>query len=310
LQRALSTIVLLGLLLATAAAFAITEHLKLIKSPIYDPHVTKAFSPVCQCTTDKAEIKFKLRHPDSVTVTIVDSGGVVVDTVATGAKVQKGVAVRFHWDGRTTTGVARDGSAYQPQVELANDHDRTIRMPNRIMIDTSAPNVLSASDGDGILLAGGSHGVDIPYVLSERAHAALYLGGRRVVFSRRSAPRGTIKWKGKTGTKTLRAGRYVLEVAAVDFAGNATPPAERKRLVVRIQYIALSAKSIHVAAGARFTVDVRTAAPRYRWRFSGAHGRGKTKLLRLRAPAHRGRYRLVVSEHGHATSAVVIVGRG
>ena len=53
MQRVLSTIVLLGLLVASAAAFAITEHLKLIKSPLYDPQVTNGtvnsaavFSPV------------------------------------------------------------------------------------------------------------------------------------------------------------------------------------------------------------------------------------------------------------------------
>ena len=74
MQRALSTIVLLGLLLASAAAFAITEHLKLIKSPIYGPLVTvggkpaKVFSPVCNCATGTAKISFKLRHRDSVTV--------------------------------------------------------------------------------------------------------------------------------------------------------------------------------------------------------------------------------------------------
>lgn len=308
MQRALSTVTLLGLLLASAAAFAITEHLKLIKSPIYDPHVTKAFSPVCRCATDKAEISFKLRRPDSITVTIVDSGGQVVDTVATGLHVQKNVKVTIPWDGRSSGGaVAANGSMYQPQVKLASGH--TIRMPNRIAIDTSAPRVLSASDGDGILIAGAHHGVDIQYALSAHAHAALYLGGRRIVFGRRTKPTGTIKWKGRAGTRTLRAGRYVLEVAAVDSAGNATPLAERKPVVVQIRDIALGATSIHVAAGARFAIKVRTAASRYAWRFSGTHGRAKTKLLRLRAPARRGRYRLVVSAHRHAATATVIVGR-
>jgi ABC-type molybdenum transport system ATPase subunit/photorepair protein PhrA len=55
-------------------------------------------------------------------------------------------------------------------------------------------------------------------------------------------------------------------------------------------------------------VKIRTAAPKYTWRFAGAHGTGKTKLLRLHAPAHRGRYRLVVSEQGHSTAAIVTVG--
>ena len=58
-----------------------------------------------------------------------------------------------------------------------------------------------------------------------------------------------------------------------------------------------------------FTVRVRTGANAYTWRFAGSHGRGTNKLLHLRAPSTRGRYRLVVSAHGHSTSATVIVRR-
>lgn len=302
MQRALTTVFLLGLLTATAAAFAITEHLKLIKSPIYAPHVTKTFSP----GTSKAEVKFKLRHPDSVTVTIVDSGGHVVATLSHDAEEPKNVFVKFYWDGRTPTGIAPDGSVYQPQVEVGSV--RTIRMPNKIVVDTTAPKVVSASDGDGILIRGGHHAVAIRYVFGEPAHASIHVRGRRVVFGRRTRPTGKVKWSGKVGGRTLPAGRYVLEVAAIDLAGNETPPAERKRVVIRIRDIALGETPSHVAPGARFTVKVRTAAPQYTWRFGGERGTGKKKLLHLRAPAHRGRYRLVVSEHGHATTAIVIVG--
>jgi hypothetical protein len=309
LQRALSTVVLLGLLMASAAAFAITEHLKLIKSPLYGPRVTKEFSPVCHCATDKATISFKLRRSDSVTVTIVDSGRNVVATLATGLSAPKGRRLTFPWDGRTTTGtVAPDGSSYQPQVELRNAR-RTILMPNRIGVDTVAPKVLSASDGAGILITGGHHGIVIQYSFSEKAQASVYIGGRRVVLGRRSRSRDRLKWNGGVGGRPLPSGRYVLEVAAVDSAGNETPPAGRKRVVVQIRYIALSETAIHVAAGARFTVKVRTAAPQYTWRFSGAHGTGKKRLLHVHAPARRGRYRLVVSEHGHSATAIVIVGR-
>lgn len=301
---------LLGLLLASAAAFAITEHLKLIKSPIYAPNVPKTFSPVCHCPAAKAKISFELRHPDSVTVTIVDSHGDVVDTVRKDVSEPKNTVVTFRWDGRTTDGVAPNGSVFRPQVELANER-RTILMPSKITIDTSAPKVLSASDDGGILVSGGSHGIAIHYVFGEKARAAVYLGSRRVVLGRRRQPTGKVKWSGKAkaGGKTLPAGRYVLEVAAVDLAGNVTPPNGRKRIVVLIRPIVLSDSTIHVAPGARFTVKVGTGAPHYRWRFAGAHGTGKKKLLHLRAPAHRGRYRLVVSEHRHAATALVIVGR-
>lgn len=309
MQRALSTVVLLGLLLATAAAFAITEHLKLIKSPIYAPRVTKVFSPTCHCATDKAEIRFALRRPDSVTVTIVDSGGKLVDTIATDASEPKGT-VTFHWDGRNSAGAVAAGQTYQPQVELANAR-RTILMPNQIVIDEEPPRVLSASaGGDGILAPGSHHSIVIKYEFSEQAHAAVYLRGRRIIRGRPRRLHGEVKWTGKVGGKTLSPGRYVLAVAAVDIAGNLTPPAKRKQVVVRIRAIALGESQLHVAPGARFTVDVRTGASHYTWRFVGAHGTGTKHILHLRAPGHRGRYRLVVSQHDHSTTALVTVGRG
>jgi hypothetical protein len=183
-------------------------------------------------------------------------------------------------------------------------------MPNKIVVDTVAPKVLSASDGAGILVAGGHHGLSIHYTFSEQAHASLYLGSRRVVLGRKSRAHDKLKWNGRARGKQLRPGRYVLEVAAVDAAGNETPPAGRKRVVVTIRYIALSEQAIHVTAGARFAVKVRTGSPRYTWRLAGTSGTEKKKTLRLRAPAHRGRYRLVVSAHGHSAAATVIVGKG
>jgi hypothetical protein len=304
LQRVLSTVILLGLLLASAAAFAITEHLKLIKSPIYKTDVTTVFSPVCGCATDRAKIIFSLRSPDTITVTIVDSSGKAVATLATDRSVPKG-KVTFYWDGRTDDGtVVPDASAYQPQVEFPR---RTIRMPNRILVDTSAPTVVSATDGDGLLIPG-DHALKIDYVLSGKARAAGYVDGRRVFLSRSKQPRGQVNWNGKRLGKPLPPGRYVLEVGAVDVAGNETPAAERKRVVVHIEDIALGETTIHARAGARFTVDVRTGATQYTWVFAGNRDSAEAPRLRLRAPSHRGRYRLVVTAQGHSTRATVIVG--
>jgi len=296
----------LVLLLATAAAFALTEHLKLIKSPIYRTDVTTVFSPVCKCATDQAKIGFSLRSAATITVTIVDSSGHEVDTLATNQSEPRG-AVTFHWNGHTDTGaLAPDGSSYQPQVAFS---DRTITMPNTIAVDTTPPTVVSASDGNGLLIAGAPQGVAIQYVFNGRARAHVYFGARTVVLGRHKLPRGGVRWNGKVGGKALPPGRYVLEVAAVDKAGNETPQAEQKRVVVHIRAIALDASSIHVAAGARFTVKVRTTAASYAWTLAGKNGSGTTKLLHLRAPSRPGRYRLVVSEHHYSATATVIVGK-
>jgi len=304
-QRVLSTVTLLGLLVATAAAFAITEHFKLIRTPVFDAHVSKRLSPVCGCAESKATITLQLRHRDRVTLTIQDSRGDTVATLASGRPEPKAQVLTFPWNGKTDSGSVAPDGVYRPQIHLA-DARWTILFPNRIVLDTTPPKVRSASVQHRVLLAGGSHAVAIHYVLGERAHAAVYLGGNRLIRSRRRESRGVLKWKGRgAGGKSLPARRYVLSVGAIDLAGNATPPAGQKEVVVRLVYIEVTPHVARVRAGARFSLRVETAAQQYGWRFAGQHGTAEGSVLRLRAPAKKGTYRLVVTEDGHKAVAIV-----
>jgi hypothetical protein len=308
LQRVLSTVTLLGLLVATAAAFAITEHLKLIKSPISGTRVSKLISPVCGCATAKATISVRLRRPDRLTVTILDSARHVVSILASNAQLPKG-RVRFVWHGRTETGAVAPEAVYHAEIHLANSR-RTILLPNRIVVDTTPPKVLSVNDGDGVLIPGGNNQIALRYVLSKQAHAFVFLDRHRIIRGRRSRPHAAVKWRGTLPNGRIApAGRYVLEIGARDLAGNETPAAQRKQVVVVIRYVVLSETRIHVRAGARFTVGVRTASPRYTWRLARKHGAARGKVLRLRAPSKRGRYRLAIAARGHVANAIVIVGR-
>ena len=73
MQRLLTTTILVGLLVATAAAFAVTERLKLTKSPLMPgTRVSKVLSPTCSCARSRANIRIKLRRPDLLTVTVLD----------------------------------------------------------------------------------------------------------------------------------------------------------------------------------------------------------------------------------------------
>jgi len=306
-QRVLSTVTLLGLLVATAAAFAITEHLKLIRSPVYGALVSKRFSPVCGCANDKATISFRLRHADRVTVTIEDAGRHTIATLASGRPEPKADPVPLVWNGKTDTGAVAPDGAYQPQIHLANAR-YTILLPNRIVVDTTPPKVASASVERHVFFPGDGHTIAIHYVLPEHAHAAAYLGGDRIIRGRRTQPRGVLKWNGRGATgESLPPGRYVLSVGAIDLAGNATPAAGQKDVVVRIVYIEVAPHVIHVQTGARFTVSVDTAAQQYTWRLGGQHGTGDGSILRLRAPKKKGHYRLVVGESGHTAEAIVRV---
>ena len=319
MQRVLTSVTLLGLLVATAAAFAITEYLKLKKSPLYAVQVSAGvapplhpqpvvFSPVCHCKTSVARIGLKLRHPDRVKVTIVDSSGRTIATRGSDRLLGAHTPQHFVWDGRTDSGaLVRDG-VYYAWVQLANAR-HTFKFANKITVDTQPPEVRSASGLKPVLFAGPGRSVAIRYALgkNEKAHALVYLGNRKVTLGRLTRPSAKIKWNGRLQYRQLPAGRYVLSIGARDLAGNETPAGEREHVTVVLRYIDVTPGRVTVRSGRPFTVHVETASKRYTWRLGHRHGGRRGKRLRLRAPTTPGTYHLVVAVNGHPATAVVQV---
>jgi hypothetical protein len=306
LQRVLTTVTLLGLLVGTAAAFAITEHLKQIKSPIAGTQVSKVLAPSCDCATSEATIQIRLRHKDRVTVTILDSSLHRVATVAKAEEVPRLKPFPFKWDGSTEAGTTAPDGVYRPEVHLIGAR-HTFLLPNRIVLDTTAPKVLSASAGDGVLFPGSDRSLAIRYSFSEQANAVVYLGGKQIIRGRPTREHAKVKWAGKVDGRPVAAGTYFLSVGARDAAGNETPAADRKSVKVVIRFIDVAPSVLSVRPGARFTVRIETKAPRYTWRLGGRHGAKRTRVLRLHAPSNRGTYRLFVTEQGHTSIALVRV---
>ena len=307
MRRVITTVTLLGLLVATSAAFAITEHLKLTKSDVTGVVIPlKVFSPVCRCETREAPVIVTLRHTGHLTVIVVDSAGHRVATIASGVLMQAHQAKDFTWDGRTDAGGLAPDGVYHPWIELPR---RTLRLVNNITVDTRAPRVLSAGivKREPVLFVGPGRTVAIHYELSGKAHPVVYLGGSQVVLGRSIQPSGKVKWAGRRNHLALPAGRYVLSIGARDNAGNETPPAGRKQVTVAIRYIELTPARSTVRGGRRLTVRVETAAKRYTWRLGRRHGSRRGKILHVRAPTTPGTYRLVVAENGHTATAVVRV---
>ncbi len=307
MQRVLTTVTLLGLLVATAAAFAITEHLKLVKSDVAGVEIPlKVFSPVCHCGTSRATVGVKLRHPGHVSVTIVDSAGKRVATIASGVLMQARESKAFPWDGRTDAGGLAPDGVYHPWIELPR---QTFRLLNNITLDTRPPKVVSAATRKAkpVLFAGPGRTIAIRYTLDGKAHAVVYLGRQKIIVGRKVQPSDKIKWAGTLGGRPLPAGKYVLSVGAQDVAGNETPAAQRKPVTVILRYVQLTPDRLTVRSGRPVRVHVETAAKRYTWRLGHRHGTHRRRILHVRAPTTPGTYRLVVSEHGHATTAVVRV---
>jgi hypothetical protein len=309
LQRFVTSATLVALLVATAAAFAITERLKLTKSAISGTHVSRAFSPTCSCARGHANVRIVLRRADTLDVDVVDAKRKVVAVLLAGQQFRRGEA-KFRWDGRTNIGERVPDGVYRVKIHLRRQH-QTIVLPNAIQLDTAPPQVTEAAPSLEAFSPDGDHQADlvrIHYALTKPAHAIVYLGGRRIIGpTYRHPATGNVTWNGRAHGRMLRPGHYTLEVGAVDLAGNATPRDDRVRVRVRLRYIVLASRHLTARAGKRFEVGVSVDAVRYHWTLGKAKGRSGGPVLRLRAPAQKGTYVLTVSESGHVDRARVVV---
>lgn len=298
----------LGLLIATAAAFAITERLKLTKSPVYGTTISHVLSPGCDCRFRKASIAFKLRHSDTVTIQVVDRARRQVALLVAGERAARGLNA-YSWNGVRDDGRPATDGVYKVQLHLDAAH-RTFLLPNPIALDTKPPTAKVTAnraafspDGDGQ-----ADYVRLHYTLSEPGRALVYLDGKRIIGPTHSAKAtGDVRWFGTADGATLPPGSYVLYVGARDAAGNVTPALERDFVVVTLRYIALPQRHLRAVARGFFTVDVDTDARAFWWKLGARSGVSHVHELKLRAPATPGRYRLAVGEQGHVARAQVIV---
>jgi hypothetical protein len=299
-------LVVVFLLGGTAAAFAVTQGLKLEKSPVLSPRIDKTFAPGCDCAKETARVSFRLREGDRVTLQIVDADGEVVRTLIQG---QRFGAARLSpgWDGLDDAGrVVPDGD-YRPRVRLADAH-RTIVFPNEIRVDTERPRVerfsvsrrVVSPDGDGR-----ADGVSVSYRLSEPGHGILLVNGRERAYTRFQRPEASVQWYGRRLGRGVRPGTYSLALAVEDTAGNRSEPVAAG--TVRVRYLELGLDRVVARAGTRFGVRVRTDVRGYRWLFAGRRGRSSSRYLVLRAPRKPGRYRLFVQSRGRGDKAAVVV---
>jgi hypothetical protein len=88
------------LVLACVAAFFVTQRLKHTPTPVQKFKRTPRFSPYPAGHDKQEQISFKLAHADSVTVTIIDTEGNVVATLARDRAVPRYKQFSLRWNGR------------------------------------------------------------------------------------------------------------------------------------------------------------------------------------------------------------------
>lgn len=304
MARLLSTALLLALLIGSASAFALTEGLKLEKTPVFGTSVDKVFSPQGR-DRDKQEAKiaFKLRKPERLTVWIERDGN-RVRTIVPGKAYPKG-PVKLAWDGFSESGRLLGDGDYQPVVKLSH---QTIRLPNEIHLDLRAPSIQVKHPQHGVISPDGDGRKDVfrtPYKLTEPSHAILLVNGKQVIFKLSQQQEGELSWNGRLNGSPARPGNYLLSAQAEDRAGNASKPLPFA--IVQVRYLALGRDRVIAKPGTRFAIRVSTDAPTVRWVLGGRTGTAPRGTLRLTAPKQPGAYTLYISANGHAAKAAVVV---
>jgi flagellar hook assembly protein FlgD len=309
------TVLVLGLLGGTAAAFAVTEALKLDRSPIAGPRLTKLFAPTCSCEKQTARVRFRLRRADRLDVVVVNSDSRPVRTLVANLRHRRG-AVSLEWDGRDDSGAVVLDGGYRVRVHLARAR-RTILMPNQIFVDTVRPRVRLAAvaptvfspDGDGH-----KDSVEVTYQASEGGRLFFLVNGLvagQGPFARQG--RTVADWDGTLRGEALPAGRYELRVRFRDRAGNFS--ARSNALEVRIAYVEVSPTVVLARPGGNLRFHVTSDAQTFSWLLL-RHAR-KVLADRSATPGvvvaslprrlRTGRYVLRVTANGHSDLAVVRV---
>jgi flagellar hook capping protein FlgD len=300
--RILPTVVVLALLGCTAAAFAVTEGLKLEHSPIANTHVGKLVAPD-SLANKTVPIGFLLRKPDHVSVEIVNGNGDVVRRLVRTRREPSG-NLQYTWNGRNDNREVVPDGTYRPRVHLADAH-KTIVLPNPIRMDATPPFIRLASVRPRVFSPNGdfvNDSVRIRYQTSELARAQLYVDGEPTTLVRAFVRAGKIDWP--RGVRNLRPGKHVIRLRALDLATNLGPPS--RGLPVFVRYIELRPHVVQVKTGKRFSLRVLTDAKSYAVHLGSLHARRSGHVLVLRAPAP-GRYVLRVAERGHVARALVVV---
>jgi hypothetical protein len=215
-----STAVVVALLAATAVAFATTERQKLEKTPFAVLHVDDAVSPMAK----PALIELRLAHPHLLTVQIINQDDRVVATLARERRYEPGKVV-FRWHPSVADGV------YEPRVTL--DVGREFTIPVNIRVDSIAPTATLVSYRPHVVRRRAKPEVRIVYRVSEAAHILVYVNGRRVIRGFAKSLQSKVNWATARNGARLRPGRYRLQLAAVDLAGNVG--ARTRSFIVRIR---------------------------------------------------------------------------
>ena len=334
-----------ALVVATIAAFFITQHLKSSTPLIAGMTHPQAFSDDGDGCRSRTSVNFYLLHrSDSVTVSILDSSGNVVRTIASGVEMHKPTPAHakvrrtFYWYGHENNGQLAPNGTYHFRVALANQGRFVDLTQFPIVVDTVPPHLVVTGVSPSQLPAPGGVPATIHFTGSNGrgGYLIIYrtgltgapqvLDARKIPFSKPDPQHGYTKtWNGLVHERPAPPGTYVMALKVTDracvtgtFPAYLPPQAgTTPHAGVTISYLAAEPPLDPVAAGADAVVGVVAGRQRYHWALRRVGGKRKpiergseTSTLRVRLPGRSaGLYALAIRAAGRRTE-VPIVARG
>ena len=230
MKSALVVLAAVGLVAVTAAANRAGRPLTVVIT------VTRpAISPNGDSVRDTTRVQVTVDSAATMTVSVQDRRGALVDALVQGAQVQPG-RNEFTWNGRAGSGRLADGT-YLVRARAVGDNGASGEAQAKVVVDTVPPRI----GWRGPLGRRVFHGM-LPLALSiaDRGSPPMRLqvtledqtGADLVGYSPAPRPNGPLRlgWRPHGG---LPSGAYRVEVTATDEAGNARTSPPRPYLVER-----------------------------------------------------------------------------
>jgi hypothetical protein len=325
-----------ALVVATIAAFFVTQHLK-VSTPLIagDPRPFPAYinpnGTGCGGFNRYTRFSFYLLHrADDVAVYVVDQSGNIIRTLATGRQMRRGVREpdgNFPWDGREDSGrIAPDGTYYF-RISLLQQ-GRTIELTKTpVVVKTTPPRPVVTSVTPNLIPQRGE--VAIRYRGNENRGGTVQLyrtdlpGGPRLVKTFGLPFYGSVaRWDGTIKRRPAPAGTYLVSVDVTDKACNTgrfpaaipPPPGSTPHAGITVRYLAAQPPLQPSPAGSSPIVYVDARHHAYRWSLGQVGARkplssGFTRdfVLRVRLPArHPGLYELSLRSGRDQTSVPLV----
>lgn len=256
-----------ALVVATVAAFFITQHLKvstplIAGTPAPAPAVinpvsgVSCYQPATRRYVDHRQMKisfYLLNRSDTVDVYVVDRTGKTVATLASGRYMQGGthpVRALFTWNGRESNGLLAPDGRYYIKVRLTGQR-RTVTIsndsgPESVTIKTVPPQPVVTGVAPRLISRTAPKPVKISYAGNENRGATVIIyriqrhGRLRAAKSFLTAWKGqTATWDGLIGERPAPPGRYLVGLQVSDAACNvgSFPPSRRPALLTVSQAI-------------------------------------------------------------------------